>query len=113
MAMTQPIVDRWRYAHELADEMLRRAGDRMVAFSTATRTLRLFVQSGLLAIGAVLVIKQIITPGMMIAVSIIGGTGGRAGRTGGRAMARAAGSARGVRAAQGIACGLSDARARR
>jgi ATP-binding cassette subfamily C protein EexD len=73
MAMTQPIVDRWRYAHGLADDMLRRAGDRMVAFSTATRTLRLFVQSGLLAIGAVLVIKQIITPGMMIAVSIIGG----------------------------------------
>jgi PrtD family type I secretion system ABC transporter len=73
MAMTEPIVDRWRYAHGIADDMLRRAGDRMVAFSTATRTLRLFVQSGLLAIGAVLVIKQMITPGMMIAVSIIGG----------------------------------------
>jgi PrtD family type I secretion system ABC transporter len=73
MAMTGPMVDRWRYAHGIADDMLRRAGDRMVAFSTATRTLRLFVQSGLLAIGAVLVIKQAITPGMMIAVSIIGG----------------------------------------
>ena len=73
MAMTEPIVNRWRYAHEIADDMLRRAGDRMIAFSTATRTLRLFVQSGLLAIGAVLVIKQLITPGMMIAVSIIGG----------------------------------------
>jgi PrtD family type I secretion system ABC transporter len=73
MAMTEPMVDRWRYAHGIADDMMRRAGDRMVAFSTATRTLRLFVQSGLLAIGAVLVIKQMITPGMMIAVSIIGG----------------------------------------
>jgi ATP-binding cassette, subfamily C, bacterial EexD len=73
MAMTEAIVDRWRYAHGIADDMLRRAGDRMIAFSTATRTLRLFVQSGLLAIGAVLVIKQMITPGMMIAVSIIGG----------------------------------------
>jgi ATP-binding cassette, subfamily C, bacterial EexD len=73
MAMTRSIVDRWRYAHERADDMLRRAGDRMVAFSTATHMLRLFVQSGLLAIGAVLAIKQIITPGMMIAVSIIGG----------------------------------------
>jgi PrtD family type I secretion system ABC transporter len=73
MAMTDSIVDRWRYAHERADDMLRRAGDRMVAFSTATHTLRLFVQSGLLAIGAVLAITQIITPGMMIAVSIIGG----------------------------------------
>jgi ATP-binding cassette subfamily C protein EexD len=73
MAMTEPIVNRWRYAHEIADDMMRRAGDRMVAFSTATRTLRLFVQSGLLAIGAVLVIKQVISPGMMIAVSIIGG----------------------------------------
>jgi len=73
MAMTASIVDRWRYAHGKADEMLRLAGDRMVAFSTAGHTLRLFVQSGLLAIGALLAIKQIITPGMMIAVSIIGG----------------------------------------
>jgi ATP-binding cassette, subfamily C, bacterial EexD len=73
MAMTGSIVDRWRYAHGKADEMLRQAGDRMVAFSTAGHTLRLFVQSGLLAIGALLAIKQIITPGMMIAVSIIGG----------------------------------------
>ncbi len=73
MGMTESIVDRWRYVHEKADDLLRRAGDRMVAFATATRTLRLFVQSGLLGIGAVLAIKQIITPGMMIAVSIIGG----------------------------------------
>jgi PrtD family type I secretion system ABC transporter len=71
--MTQPMIDRWRYAHEIADGVLRRAGDRMVAYSTATRTLRLFVQSALLAIGAYLAIMQIITPGMMIAVSIIGG----------------------------------------
>jgi PrtD family type I secretion system ABC transporter len=73
MGMIEPVVARWRYAHEKADEMLQRAGDRMVGFTTATHTLRLFVQSGLLAIGAVLAIKQIITPGMMIAVSIIGG----------------------------------------
>jgi PrtD family type I secretion system ABC transporter len=73
MGMTESIVDRWRYAHEKADDMLRRAGDRMVGFATATHTLRLFVQSGLLGIGAVLAIKQLITPGMMIAVSIIGG----------------------------------------
>jgi PrtD family type I secretion system ABC transporter len=73
MGMTDAIVARWRYAHEKADEMLRRAGDRMVGFSTASHVLRLFVQSGLLAIGAVLAINQIITPGMMIAVSIIGG----------------------------------------
>jgi PrtD family type I secretion system ABC transporter len=73
MGMTDPIVDRWRYAHEKADELLRRAGDLMVGFASATHTLRLFVQSGLLAIGAILAIEQVITPGMMIAVSIIGG----------------------------------------
>jgi PrtD family type I secretion system ABC transporter len=73
MGMTEPIVDRWRHVHEKADDVLRRAGDLMVGFASATHTLRLFVQSGLLAIGAILAIKQIITPGMMIAVSIIGG----------------------------------------
>jgi ATP-binding cassette, subfamily C, bacterial EexD len=73
MGMTNAIVGRWRYAQGQSDEVTLRAGDRIVSYATATRTLRLFVQSGLLGIGAVLAIEQIITPGMMIAASIIGG----------------------------------------
>jgi ATP-binding cassette, subfamily C, type I secretion system permease/ATPase len=73
MGMTGAIVDRWRYAQDQADKLMLRAGDRATGYGTVTRTLRLFLQSGLLGVGAVLAIEQIITPGMMIAASIIGG----------------------------------------
>lgn len=73
MGMMDPVVARWKAAQDRADLAFRRAGDRIAAFSSATRILRLLMQSLLLGAGALLAIGEAITPGMMIAVSIIGG----------------------------------------
>ena len=47
--------------------------ERTAGFSVTIRTLRLFFQSAMLALGAALAIGQEITPGMMIAASILMG----------------------------------------
>lgn len=47
------------------------AADRINAFSAATKTVRMLLQSLILAAGAYLAIKQEVTPGVMIAASII------------------------------------------
>ncbi len=49
----------------------REAGDVASSVSSTTKAFRMFVQSGMLAIGAWLVIRQVATPGVMIASSII------------------------------------------
>jgi len=51
--------------------MSSKAGDRSGIFGTSTRVVRLLVQSGILALGAYLAILQEITPGAIIAASII------------------------------------------
>jgi PrtD family type I secretion system ABC transporter len=73
MGMMDPIVMRWQAAQQRADAAMRKAGDRMAAFSSASKIFRMFMQSVLLGFGALLAIEQIISSGMMIAVSIIGG----------------------------------------
>lgn len=73
MGMMDPIVMRWQSAQQRADAAMRKAGDRMAAFSSASKIFRMFMQSVLLGAGALLAIEQIISSGMMIAVSIIGG----------------------------------------
>ncbi len=47
--------------------------ERAAGFSTTIKTLRMFFQSAMLALGAALAIGQEITPGMMIAASILMG----------------------------------------
>lgn len=47
--------------------------ERTTGFSTTIKTLRMFFQSAMLALGAALAIGQEITPGMMIAASILMG----------------------------------------
>ncbi|MCC5968952.1 MAG: type I secretion system permease/ATPase [Pararhodobacter sp.] len=47
------------------------ASDRAGFFTTTTRSFRLFLQSAMLALGAWLVLRDQITPGLMIAASII------------------------------------------
>jgi ATP-binding cassette subfamily C protein EexD len=73
MGMMDPIVTRWQIAQQRADAAMRKAGDRSAAYSSASKVFRMFMQSVLLAAGALLVIEQQISSGMMIAVSIIGG----------------------------------------
>ncbi len=47
------------------------ASDRTGGFAVATKVFRLFLQSFILAVGAFLAVEQVITPGTMIAASII------------------------------------------
>jgi len=47
------------------------AGDRLGVMSSLTRAFRLFLQSSMLGVGAYLAIHQDITPGVMVAASII------------------------------------------
>ncbi|MBL8580525.1 MAG: type I secretion system permease/ATPase [Mesorhizobium sp.] len=67
--------DAWLRRYEQADEALRAAGreasDRMAVFVGASRGIRLLLQSASLALGAWLALQNEITPGMIIAVSII------------------------------------------
>jgi PrtD family type I secretion system ABC transporter len=73
MGMKRSLAGRWLRTHDLAEIVQRNAADRIGAFSAATSTLRLVLQSALLGIGAYLAIANEISPGMMIAASIIAG----------------------------------------
>jgi len=61
----------WLKEHETALLSHGLASDRSGALTSITKSLRLFLQSAMLAAGAWLSIQQIITPGVMIASSII------------------------------------------
>ncbi len=61
----------WLKEHQTALLSHGLASDRSGALTSITKSLRLFLQSAMLAAGAWLSIQQIITPGVMIASSII------------------------------------------
>ncbi|MDX1466504.1 MAG: type I secretion system permease/ATPase [Halomonas sp.] len=73
MGMLPGIMGRWsrRHHHFLAEQA--RANDRGEALGSASRTLRLLAQSLILGLGAWLVLRAEITPGMLIAGAIIMG----------------------------------------
>lgn len=64
---------RWQKARGRAMAQALGAGDLGGAFSVFTKTFRLFLQSAMLAMGALLVLKGQLTPGAMIAASILMG----------------------------------------
>lgn len=64
---------RWRRAREQAAEAGMAGSDIAGLFTVSSRTSRLYLQSALLAAGALLVLRQEITPGAMIAASILMG----------------------------------------
>ena len=69
--MTTTITQRWT---ELRDKAMNRqtiANDRQVGFSSFSKAFRLFLQSAMLALGAALVLDEQLTPGAMIAASIL------------------------------------------
>lgn len=71
MGMLGALEGRWL---SQTDRMLRaqlRGGDRAAFFSAATKGLRFFLQSAVLALGAYLVIQGQMTPGLMIAASVV------------------------------------------
>lgn len=71
MGMTSNLRSRWAAQQQEALEAQTLATDRGGFSSATSRTLRLMFQSGILALGAWLAIRQEISPGSMIAASII------------------------------------------
>ena len=71
MGMYRAYHQRWRGARDGALEAQTRASDRAGTITAATKATRLFLQSLMLATGAYLALQQIVTPGVMIAASII------------------------------------------
>jgi len=64
---------RWRLVREAALDETLTSSDRTGGFSTLTKTLRLFLQSAMLGLGAYLVLYEQLTAGAMIAGSILMG----------------------------------------
>lgn len=71
MGMSQALAQRWEQAN--FDSLLgqRSAADWSGFFATSIKTIRLVLQSAILAVGAWLAIRQEISPGIMIAASIV------------------------------------------
>lgn len=73
MGMQSAIIGRWRHIHEAALAKGQAGAERTEFFSAFSRSFRMLLQSALLTVGAFLALRQEITPGMIIATSIIAG----------------------------------------
>ena len=73
LGMMAAATDRWRAQRGGALTQHICAADRMGAYGSAAKALRFLLQSAILAWGAKLAIDQLITPGMIIAASIMMG----------------------------------------
>lgn len=71
LGMLQSTFERWHKARGKALEQGVHASDMGGSFSVVTKTFRLFLQSAMLALGAYLVLLGQMTPGAMIAGSIL------------------------------------------
>ncbi|MFT3986845.1 ABC transporter transmembrane domain-containing protein [Aestuariivirga sp.] len=71
LGMRGALRDRWSTVHQAALDAQTKANDAGGGLGAISRVLRLMIQSGILALGAYLAIKQEISSGSMIAASII------------------------------------------
>ena len=71
MGMRDAACDRWQAARGMALGAQIQATDVSGSFASLTKTLRLFLQSAMLGLGAYLVLQNEMTPGAMIAGSIL------------------------------------------
>ena len=71
MGMRDATFDRWQAARSMALGAQIQAMDVSGSFASLTKTLRLFLQSAMLGLGAYLVLQNEMTPGAMIAGSIL------------------------------------------
>ncbi|WP_116654601.1 type I secretion system permease/ATPase [Pelagibacterium sediminicola] len=71
MGMRPTLIARWSEAADALLTAQARAADRATFFSATTKSFRLLLQSGVLALGAYLAIEGDITAGLMIAASIV------------------------------------------
>lgn len=73
MGMLPALARRWRAAQLHALDALEVSGSRSKAMASITRSLRFMIQAASLATGAILVMRQEISPGAMMATSILVG----------------------------------------
>ena len=71
MGMRKQFRERWRLTGGHSQNFALLAGDRIVGMTSISKATRLFLQSAVLGVGAFLVIDEKVTPGVMIAASII------------------------------------------
>ncbi len=71
LGMQNAAFDRWKHQRAVALGEGIRVADRIGGFTTLTKTLRLFLQSAMLGLGAYLVSRTELTAGAMIAGSIL------------------------------------------
>ena len=71
MGMRDATFDRWKETRDIALETQIQSSDLLGTFSVTTKTFRLFLQSAMLGLGAFLVLEGSLTPGAMIAGSIL------------------------------------------
>ncbi len=73
LGMRQTLIDRWQQIRQRATGSRMRASDRSGGFSATSKTMRFYLQSAMLGLGAYLVLQGEITAGVMIAASIVMG----------------------------------------
>ncbi|MGB0905177.1 MAG: type I secretion system permease/ATPase, partial [Mangrovicoccus sp.] len=73
LGMRSAAFTRWQQIRQKSLGLAVMASDASGSFSAATKTFRLFLQSAMLGLGAYLVLQQELTPGAMIAGSILMG----------------------------------------
>lgn len=73
LGMQDRILRRWQTLHQVSMARSQRAGERSEGFAAFSKAFRLLLQSALLTVGAYLALQQEISPGMIIAASIIAG----------------------------------------
>ncbi len=73
LGMQGAAFERWERSRVAALDTRIDAADRAGSFTTMSKTFRLFLQSAMLALGAYLVLQNQLTPGAMIASSILMG----------------------------------------
>jgi ABC-type protease/lipase transport system fused ATPase/permease subunit len=73
MGMLGNALGAWRGLHDQSLSETQRASERSGAFTATSKAFRLLLQSAILGLGAYLAIHQEITPGMIVAASIIAG----------------------------------------
>ena len=75
LGMRGAAFDRWQIARGASLDATIGAADRAGSFTSLTKAFRLFLQSAMLGLGAYLVLRNELTPGAMIAGSILLGRG--------------------------------------
>ncbi|TVP75554.1 MAG: type I secretion system permease/ATPase [Puniceicoccaceae bacterium] len=73
LGMQSAVLNRWKTLRDQTLQAQINASDAGGAFTVSSKTLRLFLQSAILALGALLAVRGHISPGMMIAASILMG----------------------------------------